>query len=115
MPNPVAWFEVAGPDANALQNFYSRAFDWPIDADNEMNYGMVTAAEGGIGGGISPSPDGSAHATFYVAVADVQAALDKVGELGGKTLVPPMDVPGGPTISFFSDPAGNMVGLMKGM
>ena len=115
MANPVAWFEVSGPDAGALQSFYAGAFDWQIDAANEMNYGMVTAAEGGIPGGVGPSPDGSADATFYVAVADVQAALDKVGELGGKTVVPPMDVPNGPTIAFFSDPAGNTVGLMKGM
>ncbi len=115
MASPVAWFEVSGPDAGALQSFYSQAFDWQIDADNDMNYGMVAAAEGGIGGGVAPSQDGSAHATFYVAVDDVQAALDKVGQLGGTTVVPPMDVPNGPTIAFFTDPAGNMVGLMKGM
>ena len=48
-------------------------------------------------------------------VDDVQAALDKVGKLGGTTAMPPMDVPDGPTIAFFTDPAGNVVGLMKGM
>jgi predicted enzyme related to lactoylglutathione lyase len=115
MPNPVGWFEIVGPDHAVLQTFYSQAFDWEIDANNEMNYGMVTPAEGGIAGGVGPSPDGSAHATFYVSVPDVQAALDKIGELGGKTIMPPMDVPDGPTIAFFSDPAGNSVGLMKGM
>jgi len=26
-----------------------------------------------------------------------------------------MDVPGGPSIAFFSDPAGNRIGLMKPM
>jgi uncharacterized protein len=115
MANPVGWFEIVGPDHAVLQTFYSQAFDWEIDASNAMNYGMVTAAEGGIAGGVGPSPDGSAHATFYVSVPDVQAALDKIGELGGKTIMPPMDVPDGPTIAFFSDPAGNSVGLMKGM
>ncbi len=115
MGNPVAWFEVNGPDAEALRHFYAEAFGWRIDANNPMNYGMVEAEEGGIGGGVAPSPDGQPHATFYVAVSDVQAALDKVGELGGTTLTPPMDVPDGPTIAFFSDPAGNRIGLMKGM
>jgi len=113
MTNSVGWFEVTGPDAGALQSFYSDLFGWQIDANNEMNYGMVAAAEGGIGGGIGPSPDGAAHVNFYVDVADIQAALDKAGELGGKTIMPPMDVPGGPTIAFFSDPAGNAIGLMK--
>ena len=77
MADPVAWFEITGPDAGALQNFYAQAFDWQVDADNEMNYGMVTAAEGGIGGGVGPHPTGGNHATFYVAVDDVQAALSQ--------------------------------------
>lgn len=113
MANPVAWFEVTGPDAGALQRFYAAAFDWQIDASNEMNYGMVTAGDGGIPGGVGPNPEGAAHATFYVAVPDVDAALATIGELGGKTIMPPMDVPEGPRIAFFSDPAGNQVGLMK--
>jgi predicted enzyme related to lactoylglutathione lyase len=33
---------------------------------------------------------------------------------GGATVTPPMDVRG-PTIAFFSDPAGNRIGLMKAM
>jgi predicted enzyme related to lactoylglutathione lyase len=115
MADPVGWFEVAGPDAGALQRFYAEAFGWQIDAGNRMNYGMVAAEEGGIGGVVGPSPDGSAQVTFYVSVPDLQAALDTIGQLGGRTLQPPMDVPAGPTIAYFSDPAGNRIGLMKGM
>ena len=115
MGQPVVHFEVIGKDGEKLQSFYSDLFGWQIDTDNEMNYGMVAAPEGGIGGGVGPSPDGKAYATFYVAVPDVQEALDKVGKLGGATVTPPMDVPGGPTIAFFSDPAGNRIGLMKAM
>lgn len=113
MANPVSWFEVSGPDAGALQSFYANLFDWQIDASNPMNYGMVAASEGGIGGGVGPSPDNSASVIWYVEVPDLQAALDKAEELGGKTITPPMDVPGGPTIAYFSDPAGNRIGLMK--
>jgi predicted enzyme related to lactoylglutathione lyase len=114
MANPVAWFEVGGPDAAALQSFYAAAFGWQIDASNPMNYGMVTAAEGGIGGGVGPAgPDGP-YTVFYVAVDDLQAALDKIGALGGTTVTPPMDIPDGPSIAFFTDPAGNRIGLMKG-
>jgi predicted enzyme related to lactoylglutathione lyase len=113
--NPVGWFEVTGPDASALQSFYAGAFGWNIDANNSMNYGMVAAEEGGIGGGVAPHPEGKSHATFYIAVPDLDAALAKVGELGGQTIMPPMDVPDGPSIAFFSDPAGNQIGLMKAM
>jgi len=115
MANPVGWFELLGPDGTALQRFYAEAFGWQIDANNPMSYGMVAAEEGSIGGGVAGSPDGKAYATFYIAVPDLQAALDTVGKLGGSTLTAPMDVPGGPSIAFFSDPAGNRVGLMKPM
>ncbi len=115
MANPVVHFEVAGKDAAALQKFYASMFDWKIDANNPMNYGMVEPVEGGIGGGVGPSPDGEKHLTWYVQVDDLQAALDKAAGLGATTTMPPMDVPGGPSIAMFSDPAGNVVGLVKGM
>jgi predicted enzyme related to lactoylglutathione lyase len=49
---------------------------------------------------------------FYVDVEDVQAALDKAGELGGKTLVGPITIPAG-TFAWFADPDGNTIGLLK--
>lgn len=39
--------------------------------------------------------------------------LKEIEARGGKTLMEPMEVPGGPTIAMFSDPAGNVVGLTK--
>jgi predicted enzyme related to lactoylglutathione lyase len=112
MGNPVVHFEVGGQDAAALQSFYGSLFDWKIDANNPMNYGMVDTGEG-IGGGVGPAEEPK-HLTFYVQVADLQAALDKAEKLGGKTTMPPMDVPDGPTIAQFTDPAGNLIGLIKG-
>jgi predicted enzyme related to lactoylglutathione lyase len=112
MANPVAWFEVTGKDGKKLQDFYGKLFDWKIDANNPMNYGMTDASETGLGGGISASQDGSSNLTFYVAVPDLQKALDKAEKLGGKTVMPPMDVPDGPKIAMFADPEGNVVGLM---
>ena len=49
---------------------------------------------------------------FYVQVDDVKAYLDKAIQLGGKTLVPPVDIPTG-TFAWFADPEGNTVGLWK--
>jgi hypothetical protein len=109
----VAWFEVSGPDAGKLQDFYAKLFDWKVDANNPMNYGMVEASEGGIPGGVGPNPDGTAGVTFYVQVADLQAALDNAEKLGGKTVNPPFQVPDGPELAHFTDPAGNFIGLMK--
>ena len=42
-----------------------------------------------------------------------RGTLQQVGELGGRTLMPAMEIPGGPTIAIFSDPEGHVVGLVK--
>jgi uncharacterized protein len=115
MANPVVHFEVLGSDGPALQKFYGKLFDWKIDSNNPMNYGMVEATEGGIAGGVGPTPDGSTLVTFYVQVDDLQGVLDRAEQLGAKTVMPPMDVPGGPSIAQFIDPEGNRIGLVKGM
>ncbi len=73
---------------------------------------MVEAEGGGIAGGITPSDDGP-NVTIYVAVDDLQAALDKAEQVGGKTVNPPMEIPDGPTIAHFTDPEGNFIGLLK--
>ena len=43
MAHPVTHFEVLGKDAKKLQDFYSSAFGWKIDASNPMNYGIIEA------------------------------------------------------------------------
>jgi hypothetical protein len=112
MAGAVTWFEVAGKDGKKLQKFYADLFDWKVDADNPMDYGMVEARGNGIGGGITASENGS-NVTVYIEVDDLQAALDKAEKLGGKAVNPPMEVPGGPTIAHFTDPEGNFIGLLK--
>jgi len=113
MADPVIHFEIIGKDAVGLQKFYADLFGWDIDADNPLKYGNVAAASGGIGGGGGPTMDGSTRTMFYVGVEDLQAKVDAAHALGAKTVMPPMDVPGGPSIAMFTDPDGNLIGLMK--
>ena len=113
MAHPVTHFEVLGKDGKKLQEFYSSAFGWKVDASNPMNYGIVEADGSGIGGGIAAGQDGEQRVTFYVEAADLKATLEKIEGLGGKTIMPPMEVPGGPEIAAFADPEGNVIGLAK--
>ena len=73
-----------------------------------------THAEGGINGGIAPANDGTSRVTFYAQVDDLQAYLDKAERLGGKTVLPPTEIPDTVTLAMFTDPEGNMIGLIKG-
>lgn len=114
--NPVVHFEVLGRDANALRKFYSEAFAWePGPSDGgPMDYSMVHQKEtGGIDGGIGRAPEGPGHVTFYIGVEDAQAVLEKIEKLGGKTVQPPVSIPGGVTFALFSDPEGHVVGLVR--
>jgi predicted enzyme related to lactoylglutathione lyase len=109
------WFEVTGKDGAKLQDFFSQLFGWKLDANNPMNYGMVNLSDD-VGGGIGTTADGSdGLATFYVAVDDVEASLQKAESLGGSRVFGPMETPDGPTIAHFADPEGHIVGLYKGM
>jgi predicted enzyme related to lactoylglutathione lyase len=114
---PVVWFEVVGKDGPGLQRFYSRLFDWQIaDAGADSGYGLVAAAEKGIGGGIGPTQDGGpGHVTFYVEVDDPAAVLARSEKLGGKTIMPPVELPQFHlTFALLADPEGHVIGLSKG-
>jgi uncharacterized protein len=114
MTNPVVHFEVVGSDGARLQHFYGDLFGWKINADNPMNYGLVEAgSDGGIGGGIGEAQDGRGHVTFYVQVDDPQAYLDKAESLGGKTIMPVMEIPNMATFALFADPEGHVVGVVE--
>jgi len=113
MGNPVTHFEIHGRDGKKTQGFYASLFGWSIDADNPMRYGMVSAPDGeGIGGGIAEAM-GDPMVTVYVEVEDLDATLKAAESMGGKTVLPPSDVPGGPKLAQFADPDGNVIGLTQ--
>ena len=114
MPNPVVHWEIQSQQADKLQEFFSKLFDWHVDADNTFNYGMVdTHTEEGINGGIGPCSDGN-RVTIYIQVDDLQAYLDKAESLGGKIAMPITEIPDTVTLAQFTDPEGNLIGLIKG-
>jgi predicted enzyme related to lactoylglutathione lyase len=113
MANPVVHFEIMGTDAARTQAYYRDLFGWEINADNPMNYGIVTAGGVGIGGGVGATPMGNKMVTVYVQVPDPQAALDRAVQLGGQVVMPVTEIPGMVTFALFSDPDGNVVGIVR--
>jgi predicted enzyme related to lactoylglutathione lyase len=114
MPDRVVHFEATGKDSAKLRDFYGKVFGWSFNVMPEMDYGLVDNGGKGINGGIGgngEAPSGSA--VFYVAVADPQATLDKAESLGGKTAMPVMEIPNIVTLAQFTDPDGNLIGIVK--
>ena len=115
MAHGVVHWEIGAKDAKKLQDFYATLFDWEIDANNPMNYGMAkTGAQAGINGGIfQVQGNMPRYLTFYVMVDDLQAYLDRAVSLGGTAVVPPTPLPGIGSFAMFHDPEGNLIGLFK--
>ena len=121
MGQAVVHFEVVARDGEKLQRYYAELFDWNIDTDNPMQYGMVDAkgnktasGETGIGGGVGQGPEGyEGHVTFYVAVPDVEKALQKAESLGGQRVMGPEKIMDMVELGLLKDPEGNVVGVVK--
>ena len=115
MGNPVTWFEVNGPEPEQTAKFYSELFGWHTEGV-EGGYILIdTHAGSGINGGIGLTREGQPpHAVFYVENPDIQALLEKAESLGAKTMVPVTEIPDMVTFAQFTDPFGNLMGLVKG-
>jgi predicted enzyme related to lactoylglutathione lyase len=116
MGQPVAFFEVISPDAERARKFYTELFGWQVDVPPEMGgYGLVDTGAGddAVSGGIGPSQlPGDTGVKVYMRVDDLDAYLARAEQLGGRTLAPPMDLPGDfGRIAVLADPDGNPVGL----
>jgi predicted enzyme related to lactoylglutathione lyase len=119
MGQPVVHFEVVGKDGDKLKGYYSELFGWEIDSNNPMSYGIVSregnlSPEGfGIGGGVSGGPEGyDGHVTFYVAVPNVEEALQKAESLGGTRVMGPETIMDDMVLGQFTDPEGHLIGLV---
>lgn len=115
MPNKVVYFELMGPDGDAQKDFYSGVFDWDLQA--VPGFGAYYTAEAdsiGMGGGVGQGPDhGPTYATIYIEVDNIDDHLSRIGEAGGSTVVPRTVIPDTVTFAMFTDPAGNVIGLVE--
>jgi predicted enzyme related to lactoylglutathione lyase len=114
----VSWFEVMGPDGEALVAFYSQVFGWTatkyeIPGFDYWELDTGSDQPGSIKGGIGTGPQGQSYTTVYAEAQDLEATLEKAGELGATTVVPPTAMPEGPRIALFTDPQGHLFGLFE--
>ena len=111
MGRPVVHFEIGCRDSKKTQEFYTQMFGWNITEAGPA--AMIAQVAPGIGGHITAlGHEPYRYTTFYVDVEDVAAYLKKAESLGGKTLVPPVEIPTG-TFAWIEDLEGNTIGLWK--
>ncbi len=113
MGQPVVHFEIGCRDSGRTQAFYAGLFDWKMESHGPAAM-IRTGAPTGIQGHINAlGHEPHNYVLVYVQVDDLQAYRDKAATLGGKTLVPPTEVPGMGRFAWLTDPEGTVVGLWK--
>jgi uncharacterized protein len=78
-------------------------------------YHVAKLGEASIAGLMAPvpgAPPAPPHWGVYITVDNVETTVARCGELGGKTLVPAMDVPGVGRMAVLQDPQGAVFCVM---
>jgi predicted enzyme related to lactoylglutathione lyase len=113
-----SWLELMTTDAPAAMKFYSTAFGWQPSETMDMGpmgkYHMFNRPHGMIGGMMNKPPE-MAHVPpnwqIYFRVPDIQSAVERIQQNGGKILNGPMEVPGGDMVVNAMDPQGGAFSL----
>lgn len=103
MGAPVVHFEIGCRNNAKTVKFYSDLLGWKIEQQGPAAMIDTLAAGAGIGGHISAlGHEPHNYLTFYAQVNDLEAYLKKAESLGGKTVVPPQQVPGMGHFAWFA-------------
>ena len=115
----ICWTELASTDLEAAKKFYGELLGWKLEGSQSagMNYTEIVVGDKHIGGMFQITeecgPDMTTQWRSYVAVDDVDASARRTGELGGRVVLEPMDIPNVGRFCIINDPTGATISLIK--
>ena len=130
LDHTIVHFEIPADDIEKLRKFYSDLFGWKIEKyPGPTTYYMLQTVpidektmlpvRPGVNGGLFNKKDASmpdqAKPTNYISVESVDEYSKKVEALGGKVVVPKMEIPGIGWWALALDPEGNHFGMLEYM
>ena len=123
MSGKVVHFEIPFDDGDRARSFYKEAFDWQIMEMPDMGYTIVMTGPstdsgpteaGFINGGMLSREQAATNGPVVVLdVESIEATLEKIGSLGGSTVVGKTPVGDMGFAAYFTDPEGNVIGLWE--
>lgn len=107
--------EIPSSDQKETRAFYADLFGWDFQTDEQMNY--TTFDTGNLKGGLADVNDAikPGGTVLYIDSRDVTADLEKIESLGGKTVIPKTEIPTIGWFAIFTDPSGNLMGLLQSL
>ena len=116
-------FEIPADDVEKLRKFYSDLFGWKIEKmPGPMEYwGIATVpindkgmpVRPGVNGGMMKKQNPEHKTVNYIAVESVDEYVKKIEALGGRIIVPKMEVPGIGWWASAVDPEGNQFAILQ--
>ncbi len=123
MSGRVVHFEIPFDDAERARGFYKDLFGWQIQEMPGMDYTIVSTGPSGeqgptepgyIGGGmLSRQQAATSGPVLVVDVDSIDETLQRIGGMGGSTVVGRTPVGEMGFAAYFTDPEGNVVGLWE--
>jgi uncharacterized protein len=123
MSGKIVHFEIPFEDQDRANAFYTKAFNWQLASMPGMGYTLVTTGPsseetgptepGYINGGMLQRQEPITSPVLVIDVADIDATLTQVGELGGSTVRGREPVGDMGFAAYFTDSEGNLVGLWE--
>jgi uncharacterized protein len=113
-------FELPADDPDRAKEFYSGLFGWsfadPIPGFEGYHLFTTPVGQEGMGGAIGKRGESAPDAQrTYVHVDSVDAALQKVTELGGSVVTPKSEVPGQGWYGVLRDTEGNELAVWESL
>ncbi len=105
------WFDLMTTDPAAATKFYAKVVGWGTQEWDQMPYTMWTVGDVPLGG-VNELPEEARkagtppHWLAYIATPDVDNTIEQAKKLGGKVMVPPMDIPTVGRFAVMADPQG---------
>jgi uncharacterized protein len=104
------WHDLMTTDAPAARAFYTELFGWDVEELDMGGVQVLLLKNGGRNiATIMPEPSlPASHWMPYLAVDDVDAACQRLGELGGQVCVAATDIPEFGRFAVANDPQGGL-------
>ena len=114
-PGAFTWAELQTNDQDAAAEFYTKLLGLTSAQEDLGEMGTMTmflAGEEVVGATMNTPVEGvPPHWHVYFGVADADASVAKVAEMGGTVLAPPFDIPPG-RMATVQDPAGAVFSII---
>ncbi len=106
-PAPIVYLDIAGPSEAIQLGFYQKVFGWAPGPGGTVS---VPVSGPHLSGTLRTHP---AAKVIYLGVPDISATLREIAANGGKIIAPRFEVKGVAALALFTDPAGNVMGLVE--